>query len=143
MKMDVPLHPYLFRKVSMHKIITLLSVSFVFLCGCERSETPDTSQLIAGTPIAGKSDLVTAESIIQADSSGWLSHGRTYSEQRHSPLKQINNQSVDDLGLLWSYDLGNSRGIEATPIVHNGIMYVTSTWNVVHALDARTGKQIW
>jgi glucose dehydrogenase len=50
---------------------------------------------------------------------------------------------VAELGLFWSYDLGTSRGVEATPIVHDGIMYVTSTWNVVHALDARTGKQLW
>jgi quinohemoprotein ethanol dehydrogenase len=50
---------------------------------------------------------------------------------------------VAELGLFWSYDLGTSRGIEATPIVHDGIMYVTSTWNIVHALDARTGKQLW
>lgn len=87
--------------------------------------------------------LVTSESIINAESSGWLSHGRTYSEQRHSPLTAINKGNISTLGLQWSYDLGTSRGIEATPIVHNGVMYVTSTWNIVHALDAKTGDKIW
>jgi len=91
----------------------------------------------------GKAVLVNAEAIIKAESSSWLSHGRTYSEQRHSPLKSIDKNNITELGLQWSYDLGTSRGIEATPIVHDGVMYVTSTWNIVHALDAKTGAKIW
>lgn len=87
--------------------------------------------------------FVSADNIINANSNGWLSHGRTYSEQRYSPLSQINSKNVANLGLHWSYDLGTSRGIEATPIVHDGIMYVTSTWNIVHALDAKTGDLVW
>jgi len=105
--------------VSMLKIMSLLSISLVFLCGCERSETPETKRLVMDSNTANQISLVTAETIIQADSSGWLSHGRTYSEQRHSPLNEINTESVADLGLFWSYDLGTSRGIEATPIVHD------------------------
>jgi quinohemoprotein ethanol dehydrogenase len=127
----------------MHKIIILLSISFVFLCACERSEISDTKPLVSDTSVASQTNIVTAKKIIQADSSGWLSHGRTYSEQRHSPLNEISTETVADLGLFWSFDLGTSRGIEVTPIVHDGIMYVTSTWNIVHALDARTGKQLW
>ncbi|NND81791.1 MAG: PQQ-dependent dehydrogenase, methanol/ethanol family [Gammaproteobacteria bacterium] len=87
--------------------------------------------------------LVDASTIIEADPGGWVTHGGTYSEQRHSPLQKVNKENVADLGLQWSYDLGTSRGIEATPIVHDGIMYVTSTWNIVHALDARSGAKIW
>jgi quinohemoprotein ethanol dehydrogenase len=87
--------------------------------------------------------VVTSQAIIDAESSGWLSHGRTYSEQRHSPLESINTDNIAELGLAWSFDLGTSRGIEVTPIVHNGIMYVTSTWNIVHAIDAITGEKIW
>ncbi len=86
---------------------------------------------------------VTAEAILAADNSGWRTHGRTYSEQRHSPLSQINPESVSELGLAWSFDLNSSRGIEATPIVHQGMIYVTSTWNVVYALDARNGAFLW
>ncbi|WP_372779795.1 PQQ-dependent dehydrogenase, methanol/ethanol family [Litorivivens sp.] len=73
----------------------------------------------------------------------WLSHGRTYSEQRFSPLKQITRDNVDELGLAWSFDLGTSRGIETTPLVVNGVMYATATWNVVYAIDARTGQPLW
>ena len=86
---------------------------------------------------------VDSQDILRAANNGWLSHGRTYSEQRHSPLNQINDKSVSGLGLAWSFDLGTSRGIEATPIIHDGIMYVTGTWNLVHALDARSGKLLW
>jgi len=86
---------------------------------------------------------VTAATIIKADPAEWLSHGRTYSEQRHSPLSAINDGNVDQLGLSWSFDLGTSRGIEVTPIVHDGIMYITATWNIVYALDAKTGEMLW
>ncbi|MEM7081257.1 MAG: PQQ-dependent dehydrogenase, methanol/ethanol family [Pseudomonadota bacterium] len=79
----------------------------------------------------------------EAADTDWPHHGRTYSEQRHSPLNQIHADNIDALGLAWSFDLGVSRGIEATPIVKDGVMYVTATWNIVTALDARTGEQLW
>ena len=78
-----------------------------------------------------------------ADSRNWLSHGRTYSEQRFSPLDQINTGNVEDLGLAWSWDTGTYRGLEATPIVVDGVMFTTSTWSVVNAHDARTGALLW
>jgi quinohemoprotein ethanol dehydrogenase len=83
--------------------------------------------------------------IVNADATPgeWLSNGRTYSEQRHSPLTEVSTSTVADLGLAWAFDLGVSRGIEATPIVHDGVMYVTASWNIVYALDARTGAEIW
>lgn len=73
----------------------------------------------------------------------WLSYGRNYQENRHSPLRQINKSTIDSLGLAWHIDLGTKRGIEATPIVANGIMYFTSTWSKVHAVDVRKGEEIW
>ena len=73
----------------------------------------------------------------------WLSHGRNYHEQRYSPLNIINTETVKDLELEWSLDMGTTRGLEATPIVDNGIMFVSSTWSVVHAVDARTGEELW
>jgi len=86
---------------------------------------------------------VNSEPILSADNSGWRSHGRTYDESRFSPLENVNALNVNELGLAWSYDLSSTRGIEVTPIVHDGVMYVTSTWNVVSALDARTGEELW
>jgi len=77
------------------------------------------------------------------DSANWITYGRTYSEQRYSPLKQIDEQSVGKLGLAWSYDLETLRGVEATPLVKDGVLYTTSAWSLVYAFDARTGKLLW
>lgn len=72
-----------------------------------------------------------------------MSHGRTYTEQRFSPLKQINDQSVPQLGLAWHFDLDTRRGQEATPLVVDGVMYFTSAWNKVYAVNAATGEKLW
>ncbi|WP_326534128.1 PQQ-dependent dehydrogenase, methanol/ethanol family [Pseudorhodoferax sp.] len=73
----------------------------------------------------------------------WPSYGLDYAETRHSRLEQINAGNVKQLGLVWSYDLQSTRGVEATPLVVDGVMYVTASWSVVHAVDARTGQRIW
>ncbi|MCB1646807.1 MAG: PQQ-dependent dehydrogenase, methanol/ethanol family [Pseudomonadales bacterium] len=88
---------------------------------------------------------VTGERIAAADKEPgqWLSHGRDYGEQRFSPLKTINVDTVKDLGLTWKYETGNHRGMEATPLVIDGVMYLTTAWSRVAALDARTGKELW
>ncbi|MCP4840501.1 MAG: PQQ-binding-like beta-propeller repeat protein, partial [Halieaceae bacterium] len=88
---------------------------------------------------------VDAARLIAADSEpgSWMSHGRTYDEQRFSPLHEIDSDNVSKLGLAWSYDLETERGIEATSIVVDGVLYVTSAWSIVYALDARTGAPLW
>ena len=63
----------------------------------------------------------------------WLSHGRTYGEQRFSPLEQINRQTVGELGLTWFADLDTRRGQEATPLVADGVLYVSTAWSKVNA----------
>ncbi len=73
----------------------------------------------------------------------WLSYGLDYAETRFSRLRQINTDNVKVLGLVWSYNLESTRGVESTPLVVDGIMYVTASWSVVHAVDARTGKRLW
>jgi quinohemoprotein ethanol dehydrogenase len=77
------------------------------------------------------------------DSKNWLSYGQNYSEDRFSQLEEISTENVGKLGLKWSYDLNSIRGVEATPVVVDGIMYVTAPWSIVHAIDIRTGKQLW
>ncbi|ESZ87639.1 MAG: alcohol dehydrogenase [Blastomonas sp. CACIA14H2] len=81
--------------------------------------------------------------IIKADGSEWLSYGRTYDEQRFSPLDQINTGNVGELGLAWYADLDTARGQEATPLVIDGKIYVTTAWSKVKAFDATTGKPLW
>ena len=78
-----------------------------------------------------------------ATSNDWPTTGLDYAETRFSKLNQINTDNVKNLGLVWSYPLESSRGVEATPVVVDGIMYQTASWSVVHAIDARTGKKIW
>ncbi|MES2196040.1 MAG: PQQ-binding-like beta-propeller repeat protein, partial [Pseudomonadota bacterium] len=78
-----------------------------------------------------------------ATSNDWPTIGLDYAETRFSKLNQITTDNVKKLGLVWSYPLESSRGVEATPLVVDGIMYVTASWSVVHAIDARTGKRIW
>ena len=73
----------------------------------------------------------------------WLAHGRDYSEQRHSPLTQINRRNVGELSLAWSFDMYATRALEATPIVVDNIMYMTGPWSVVYAVNAVTGEEIW
>jgi glucose dehydrogenase len=64
-------------------------------------------------------------------------------EHRFSPLQQISEGNVGRLGLLWSRELPTTRGVEATPLVVDGVIYTTAPWSVVHAIDARTGEPRW
>ena len=73
----------------------------------------------------------------------WLSYGRTYREQRFSPLDSVNRDNVDELDLVWSFKFDTARGMEATPIVHDGVIYVSTGWSHVHAIDARSGEELW
>lgn len=79
----------------------------------------------------------------EADSRNWLTHGLDYAETRFSRLDRITTENVGELGLAWSHGLNSRRGVEATPIVVDGVMFVTASWSIVHALDARTGEALW
>lgn len=83
------------------------------------------------------------ESSIMNPGGEWLSHGRTYQEQRFSPLDSVNRNNVDELDLVWSFKFDTARGMEATPIVHDGVIYVSTGWSHVHAIDARSGEELW
>ena len=73
----------------------------------------------------------------------WLSHGRTYDEQRYSPLDSINAENVKGLSLAWAVSTEVGRGHEASPIVVDGVMYITLPWSKVIALNAKTGEELW
>ena len=78
-----------------------------------------------------------------AEPGNWMITGRSYSEQRYSPLKDINADNAKQLGLAWFFDLDTHRGQELTPLVIDGVMYVTTAWSKVKALNAKTGELIW
>ena len=107
--------------------------------------------IFSSTLLAQKKATVPVKKIIDdaalrtadARQGDWLTHGRNYAETRFSSLSKINDKSVQQLGLAWAYDTITMRGLEASPIVADGVMYTTGSWSVVYALDARTGKQLW
>lgn len=73
----------------------------------------------------------------------WLTYGRTYSEQRYSPLTAINDRNARNLGLAWFADLDTNRAQEATPLVIDGTLYISTAWSLVKAYEVRTGRLIW
>lgn len=78
-----------------------------------------------------------------SSSDEWPFYGHDEKEQRFSPLNQIDKASVGKLGLAWSAELDSDRGQEATPIMVDGVIYVSTAWSLVYAFDAATGKQLW
>jgi quinohemoprotein ethanol dehydrogenase len=86
--------------------------------------------------------LINKQSIANPEGQ-WLSYGRDYQEHRFSPLSDINRDTISQLDLAWSFKFSTARGMEATPLVHNGVIYISTGWSHVHALDARTGEQLW
>ncbi len=91
-----------------------------------------------------KVDDLALRNAAQSKGEEWLSYGFTPQETRYSPLTQINASNVSRLGLAWSYEVGpGGGGQEATPLVHNGVIFSTTQWSVVFAVDARTGKEKW
>ncbi|MEO8164098.1 MAG: PQQ-dependent dehydrogenase, methanol/ethanol family, partial [Betaproteobacteria bacterium] len=84
-------------------------------------------------------DLVKAD----ARRGEWLMYGRTYDNQRYSPLDRINVGNVKNLRAVWAASLGTLDGLEATPLVRDGVMYVTGAYAQVFAFDARNGRMLW
>jgi alcohol dehydrogenase (cytochrome c)/quinohemoprotein ethanol dehydrogenase len=118
-------------------------VALLAACGSKGGTAPVVPPVQAAQAGIG---AVTAARIAAADREpgNWMSYGRTYDEQRFSPLRQINTQNAGQLHLAWHYDLDAAhRAQESTPIVVDGVMYVTSAWSKVFALDPATGKDLW
>ncbi|MCC6919436.1 MAG: PQQ-dependent dehydrogenase, methanol/ethanol family [Alphaproteobacteria bacterium] len=92
-----------------------------------------------------KAAAVTEDRINNAESEpqNWLTYGRTRDEQRYSTLDQINKSNVAQLGVAWELETGTVRGLEASPIVVDGIMFFSLNWGVVKAVEAKTGKLLW
>jgi quinohemoprotein ethanol dehydrogenase len=127
----------------------LLLIALTSLTGCSQEQEQPREPV---TPTGGAGaeplsvGLVTDERIMKAEQDepgAWLAYGRTFEEQRFSPLTQINRETVAGLGMAWFKDLNTTRALEATPLVVDGVMYFTSAWNIAYALNAATGEEIW
>ncbi len=99
----------------------------------------------AAPPAPARAGNVTDERLLHADQDpgNWLTHGGDWQERRYSKLALINANTVGALKPAWSAAFDTGRGQEATPIVVDGVMYVSTAWSKVYALDAATGRQIW
>ena len=98
--------------------------------------------LLSSSAIA-KTTVDAAAITDEKQGANWLSFGRTYSEQRFSPLTAINAENVKKLGLEWSLELPGERSLLATPLVVDGMLYFTASYSVIYAVDARTHKIVW
>ncbi len=95
------------------------------------------------TAVAATTAVDNAALTDDADGHNWLAYGRTYSEQRYSPLTQVDDENVAQLGLAWHLDLPQDRSLVGTPLVVDGVMYFEGSYNVVYAVDARSGALKW
>ena len=135
------------------KSITFCGILIGVLTGCSQDSTSTEPQGTSSDAFqaASSSGEISALAAIDtariinanAEPGSWLSHGRTYDEQRFSPLDQITTENIQELELAWYQDSGSKRGLEATPIVVDGVMYTSGAWSTVHAYDAKTGEIIW
>ncbi|HEY7798048.1 MAG TPA: PQQ-binding-like beta-propeller repeat protein, partial [Hyphomonadaceae bacterium] len=125
-------------------LMTLAAAASALLAGC--SEGASVRSAGAATPsFPVGAAAVNAERLIAADKEpgSWLATGRNYDEQRFSPLDQINDTNVKELGLSWYADIDTERGQESTPIVVDGVMYLTTAWSMVKAYDIKSGALLW
>lgn len=106
----------------------------------QASDKPQTAEEKSG-PVGA----VTEDHLLHAanNNANWLLYGRTYDAHRYSPLKQINKENVARLTPQWTFQTGVLDGFECTPLVIDGIMYVTTPWNHAYAIDCKTGSQLW
>ena len=119
-------------------LLTPINVTKKRLLGCAAALA-----FCAASPLALAEDTGTAITNADQHPGDWMSYGRTYSEQRYSPLDQITKDNAGNLKLAWHYDLDTNRGQEGTPLIIDGVMYATTNWSKMKALDAATGKLLW
>ncbi len=118
------------------------------LSACQSSDTtPTTEAPVAEATVEralGAAALDT-ERLLAADSepASWLTTGQNYWEERYSRLDEVNTSNVANLGLAWSADIDTERGQESTPVVIDGVMYLTTAWSMVKAYDIATGEELW
>lgn len=109
----------------MRRLGLLLAPLLLVACESQTSDTPET------------------ETATTSDGAEWSNIGFDAKEQRHSPLTQINEENVDKLGIAWFKDLPDARGQEATPVIVDGKLYISTAWSKVFAYDAKTGEELW
>ncbi|RMF89759.1 MAG: PQQ-dependent dehydrogenase, methanol/ethanol family [Nitrospinota bacterium] len=100
--------------------------------------------MMALVPLPVRGQPVGMSRLLNPDPNDWPMYHRTYKSWRYSPLSQINKFNVSKLSVAWVHQPGTiTQGLESTPIVVDGVLYYSASYNRVFALDAATGKEIW
>ena len=73
----------------------------------------------------------------------WTQYGGNPDEQRYSKLNQVTTDNVGQLGLAWYADIPERGGYQSTPLVIDGVLYMTAPWSSLYAFDAKSGRQLW
>ena len=137
--------------------LTILALALVagLATGCgqkQEASTPAPAKAAQETPKADAPAAeptsfgnITKERLLAADSEpqNWLTTGRNFGKTHYSPLDQVNRDTVSRLGFAWDYDTSTNRGLEATPVEVDGVLYTSGVNGRVYALNAKTGEEIW
>ena len=123
-----------------------LSLAMLLAFGC--SEDPAEPATVEMQPVQETQATAMVDdariAAMETDEPGaWLTYGRNYEEQRFSPLTDINRETVSGLGIAWYKELDTFHPVEATPLIIDGVMYFTAPYNIVYAVDARDGEELW
>lgn len=125
-----------YRRLVCGPILILFSLVVV---GCGHSQSTGESRHPERLGVVDAARLTNSDS----EPEQWLTAGRDVGGTYFSPLADINERSVQRLGFAWQYDMGTSRGLEASPLVVDGVMFAAGNFGRVYALDARTGAELW
>jgi quinohemoprotein ethanol dehydrogenase len=117
------------------------ALALVLICGCSRSPPP-AAAVTADKVSYGQIDAARLAAA-ERTPDDWLTAGRDVSGTYYSPLADISDKNVQRLGFAWDYHTGSQRGLEATPVVVDGILYTSGNFGRVYALDATTGRELW
>ncbi len=121
-----------------HGVRILLVVGFAaMIAACSRDEPP--VEVVEAPPVVSEQPAAVAT----LPDEEWRVHGIDESETRFSPLADINDGNVEKLGLAWFFDYPTARGLEATPLIIDGVIYTTGSWSMVFANNATTGELLW
>ncbi len=107
-----------------------------------RRASPLLALLLCSTAMAAPS-VSPGENDASADAGGWAVHGQGYENQRHSPLTRITTANVTQLVPRWTYHSGVNATFQATPVVRDGLMFISLPMSGVAAVDAATGREVW
>jgi quinohemoprotein ethanol dehydrogenase len=123
------------------RLIVAASAMIIGLSGCG-SAAPPASAVAPVLPSAGVLDAARLAAAA-SEPDQWFTPGRDTTGAYYSPLADINAGNATRLGFAWQYHLGTYRGLEATPIVIDGVMYAVGNFGRVYVLDATTGRELW